>query len=166
MAVALSFNYHEAKVLLNWYENAITKGERFGASRYSFPQEEILIEKLKNPMLHSNYDPMDIEIMLGWKEKSLGPGIGEDKFYFPLEEEIYNKLKRAREQSKQSVKKERSINEKKLKNEKEKQINSRQQLLQDRIKAKKKKLEGEKISERIKSHLQKLIYFAGKKPTK
>ena len=179
MAVALSFNYHEAEVLLNWYENSRVRSERFGSSRYDFPQEELLIEKLKNPVLHSHYDPMDVEIMVGWMEKSLGPGIGEKKFYFPLEEEIYKKLQRALELGKTEIKSEnrirkesaieyadRLIYEKKLKIEKEQQNNLRQQLLQQRIREKKEEQQRKKLSYRLKSCLQILSGFNSKNRSK
>jgi len=179
MAVALSFNYHEAKVLLNWFENSRVRSERFGSSRYYFPQEESLVEKLKNPVLHNYYDSMDVEIMMGWMEKSLGPGVGEEKFYFPLEEEIYDKLIKAREQGKTEIKNESAIKkesaieyadkliyEKKIKLEKEMQNNLRQQLLQERIKAKKEQQERKKLSARVKSHLEKIFNFANKKQHK
>jgi len=127
-------------------------------------------------MLHNYYDPMDVEIMYGWMEKSLGPGVGEEKFYFPQEEEIYKKLKKAREHIKTEIKSESAIKresaiqyadqliyEKKIKLEKEQQNNLRQQLLQDRIKGKKEAQEQKKLSHRIKSHLEKFFYFGSKK---
>jgi len=177
MALALSFNYHEAKILLNWYENSRIKSERFGSSRYDFPQEEILVGKLQNPVLHSKYDPMDIEIMFGWMEKTLGPGISEGQFYFPLEEEIYLKLKKARDINKtdissdSAVKRESAIKyadqliyEKKVKLEKEKQENHRQKALQQRIRAKKEQPpQRQKLSTRIKTRLQNFFHFNIKK---
>jgi hypothetical protein len=178
MAVILSFNYHEAEVLLNWYENSRIKSERFGSSRYDFPQEQLLVEKLNNPMLHSSYDPMDVEIMFGWMEKTLGPDIGEGKFYFPLEEEIYKKLAKAREQSKTEIKSESSVSresaiqyadrliyEKKIKIEEERQ-NQRQKQLQQRIKEKKEHHQEKKLRHRFKTHLEKLFHLASKKDSK
>jgi len=172
MAVTLSFNYHEAKILLNWHENSNVRSERFGSSRYSFPQEELLVEKLKNPVLHNYYEPMDIEIMMGWMEKSLQPGVGQEKFYFPLEEEIHDKLKKAREQGKTEIKSESAIKresaiqyadqliyEKKVKLEENEQEMARQRRLQQRIKAKKEEQERKKLSHRIKSYLEKFFYF-------
>ena len=172
MAITLSFNYHEARVLLNWYENSRIKSERFGSSRYDFPQEQLLIEKLNNPMLHTHYDPMDVEIMIGWMEKSLGPGLGEGKFYFPHEEEIYQKLKEAQDMGKTEIKSESAIKresaieyadqliyEKKLKIEKQQQENLRQQLLQQRIKAKKEEQKQKGWTHRVTSLLGKMFDF-------
>jgi len=175
MAISLSFNYHEAKVLLGWYENTRIKSERFGSSRYEFPQEQLLIEKLNNPLLHRYYDPMDIEIMMGWMEKSLGPGMGEGKFYFPHEEEIYNKLKKAQDAGKTEIKSEstikkesaieyadRLIYEKKLKIEKQQHENLRQQILQQRIKAKKEEQKPKKWTHRLSSVFEKMFDFSQK----
>jgi hypothetical protein len=174
MSLALSFNYHEAKVLLNWFENSRIKGERFGSSRYEFPQEEILVEKLKNPMLHSFYEPMDVEIMIGWMEKTLGPTIGNEKFYFPLEEEIFKRLKNAQDQGKSKIKNESSITKQsaieyadKLINEKiqgeHQQKNQRQQDLQQRLKENKQKKQKTNWTSRIKTFLEIFFHFGNKK---
>jgi len=175
MSLALSFNYHEAKILLNWFENSRGKGERFGSSRYEFPQEEILVEKLKNPMLHSFYEPMDVEIMIGWMEKTLGPTVGSEKFYFPLEEEIFIKLKNTQTQGKSKITNESSVtkqsaieyadkllNEKKIQSEQQQQ-NQRQQDLQQRIKENKQTKEKTNWTSRLKIHLENLFHFSNKK---
>ena len=175
MSVALSFNYHEAKVLLNWFENSRVKGERYGSSRYEFPQEEILVEKLKNPMLHSYYEPMDVEIMVGWMEKTLGPSVGSEKFYFPLEEEIYKKLKNAQSQGKSKIKNESSItkqsaieyadkllSEKKIQNDQQ-QKNQRQQDLHKRLKENQQKKQKTNWTSRFKIRLENLFHFSNKK---
>ena len=176
MALALSFSYQDAEIILNWYENSKVKSERFGSSRYYFPQEEFLIEKLNKNAPNTFFDEMDVEIIMGWMEKSMGPGIVKDKVYFPLEKEIISKLKRAKKRNQTKLKNgseikretaieyaDRLIYEKNLEQEKEQQRNLRQQLLQDKIKAKKEEQNKQKISTRIKSHLEKFFYFGTKK---
>ena len=126
-------------------------------------------------MLHSFYEPMDVEIMVGWMEKNLGPTVGNEKFYFPLEEEIYNKLKNAQTQGKGKIKNESSItkqsaieyadkliSERKIQNEQH-QKNQRQKDLQQRIKESKQNRQRTNWTSRIKIRLENLFHFSNKK---
>ncbi len=88
----ITFNYVEANIILNWFELANVKSERFGSSRYYFPQEEVVVQKLRKMNEASRYDAIDFEIIWGWMEKVVYPRVGEGGVYFPNEKEIVDKL--------------------------------------------------------------------------
>lgn len=88
----ITFNYVEANIILNWFELANVKSERFGTSRYYFPQEEVVVQKLRKMNAASRYDDMDFEVIWGWMEKVVFPRVGEGGVYFPNEEETVDKL--------------------------------------------------------------------------
>lgn len=169
MSLLLSFNSEEAEVILNWYENSRVKSERFGPARYYFPQEDFLVEKLNNTSPNTFFDEMDVEIILGWMEKSIRPAAGKEQFYFPLEEEIADKLKKAKKQLETELKDEsdrkreeaieyadRLIYEKKLALEKEQQRKLKQRLSNER-KTEQEAKNKKRIAVKIKSYLEKFF---------
>jgi hypothetical protein len=87
MTSNITFNSEETQVILNWYENAKMRSERFGSSRYYFPEEEIVLFKLKS-LRDQQFDPIDTEIIQGWMEKA----IGISGIYFPQEKELLEKI--------------------------------------------------------------------------
>lgn len=88
----ITFNYIEANIILNWFEIANVRSERFGSSRYFFPQEEVVVQKLRRMDPASKYDDIDFEILWGWMERAVFPRLGDGGIYFPNEEETVNKL--------------------------------------------------------------------------
>ena len=92
----ITLNYIEANIILNWFELANVRSERFGSSRYYFPQEEFVVQKLRKMDSESKYDHVDFEILWGWMEKAVFPRIGDGGIYFPNEEETVAKLKEFR----------------------------------------------------------------------
>lgn len=93
----INFDYIEATTILNWVEISNVRSERFGTSRYSFPQEEVVLERLRKMNSESKYDEMDFEIIWGWMEKAVFPRIGDGGIYFPNEKELVGKLKEFRQ---------------------------------------------------------------------
>ena len=92
------FSFHltadEAAMLLRWHEVTVQAASRHGGgTQWIFPQEEWLLEKLRQPEKNPLFDDMDLEMFTGWMDKALFPHPAAEAVYFPGEEALYRKLK-------------------------------------------------------------------------
>ena len=99
MAFQLLVSIQETAIILNWFETALQKSTRFGPNHYIFPEEEILVNRLKSNNEEMYLDELDLQIINGWMEKSVMPFPGTLEVYFPGEELLVKKLNQAKKNS-------------------------------------------------------------------
>ena len=85
----------EAGIILGWYETTIEKASRFGSAEYIFPEEQMLVERLKKCYGKMFLDEYEIQTVSGWMDKVLYQMPGQTEFYFPEEETLVQKIREA-----------------------------------------------------------------------
>jgi len=96
MSDLVKITRREAKVLLNWYDTAIAKASHYGSAQYVFPDEDSLVNKLKNTQSQVYIDSYEIDTIMGWMEKAMGVTPGQAEYYFPDEQKLVEKLRYAK----------------------------------------------------------------------
>ncbi len=87
------FDKPEIDVLISWYKNAYEKESRYGGSSIVLPEEEFLINRIKqSENIDLKIDEFDIEIIYDWIEHSFFPQLGTELTFFPNEESTYRKI--------------------------------------------------------------------------
>ncbi len=97
MIINLRLTKNEADILLNWHSIQKRKYERYGSAEYIFPQEEWLLNNLKNQPEEKVFDEMDLEVFLDWMHKATQPLPGNNPIYFQDEDSLIIKLRKAEE---------------------------------------------------------------------
>ena len=95
MTLNLRLTKKEADILLKWHSIQKRRYQRYGSSEYIFPQEEWLINSLKNYPEEKEFDDMDLEIFLDWMHHATQPLPGNNPIYFPEENSLILKLENA-----------------------------------------------------------------------
>lgn len=94
MQLYITLSKHEARIALGWYENHIKKYARKGGSHIIFPEEEIVLFKLKNIDEQTKFDLFDVEIIHGWMVKNLTPLPAKQTYYFDEEVSVVEKIEK------------------------------------------------------------------------
>jgi len=94
--IRIKLSTKDVEIILSWYENYLEKLSRYGSSAVIFPQEKILVNKIKNASDSKlTLDEFELESITDWMGKALFPKLGGKTYFLPSEETIMNKLNTA-----------------------------------------------------------------------
>ena len=89
----IKLNENEVSTILKWHENSTERKSRFGSATYIFPQEQILLNKIKKAEKSKvEIDEFELEMLTGWMENALFPQLGQETYLFPFEESAISKI--------------------------------------------------------------------------
>lgn len=91
----ISINRKEARIIINWYETVVIKASRYGTAEFIFPEEQIVIDKLKKCYGSTVLDDYELQTVSGWMEKVVSQFPGQAEYYFPEEENLVRKIREA-----------------------------------------------------------------------
>ena len=84
---------NEVSTILKWHENSTDRKSRFGSVNFVFPQEQILLTKIKKAENSGiEIDEFELEMLTGWMENALFPKLGQKTYLFPFEESAISKI--------------------------------------------------------------------------
>ena len=89
----IKLNETEVSTILKWHENSTESKSRFGSANFVFPQEQILLNKIKKAE-NSGIEivEFELEMLTGWMENALFPKLGQKTYLFPFEESVISKI--------------------------------------------------------------------------
>jgi hypothetical protein len=91
----ISINKKEARIILNWFETAVGKASHYGTAEYIFPEEQLVIDKLKKCIGSTTLDDYELQTISGWMEKVVTRFPGQAEYYFPDEDALVQKIREA-----------------------------------------------------------------------
>ena len=160
ISTTLELSNEERATLISWFENDLEKSANYGNSEISFPEEEILVAKIKESSNNVLLSEFDINLILGWMDKSLFPKVGNRIHFLPHEETLYNKIHNAaKDILDQKKEQEKKLNSASNQKKKSFAIRFADKLFREKILKKKRENELKQLDQKIQDVAAKLAPF-------
>ncbi|MCB0281565.1 MAG: hypothetical protein H6627_05295 [Calditrichae bacterium] len=91
----ISINKQEARIILTWYDTVVGKASHYGTAEYVFPEEQLVVDKLKKCLGNTSLDHYELQTVIGWMDKVISQFPGQAEYYFPEEEALVQKIRDA-----------------------------------------------------------------------
>ena len=160
ISTTLELSNEERATRISWFENDLEKSANYGNSEISFPEEEILVAKIKESSNNVLLSEFDINLILGWMDKSLFPKVGNRIHFLPHEETLYNKIHNAaKDILDQKKEQEKKLNSASNQKKKSFAIRFADKLFREKILKKKRENELKQLDQKIQDVAAKLAPF-------